>query len=125
MTITEAKARQLIADKQDTEAKKLIADFGDIKVLNGMYGPYITDGKKNAKIPKDTEAKDITEDQAKKLLDEAPAKGKGRRWGGRKTAPKTTKRVVRNSAKNARISKTLLCSAIDNITFICYNNHPE
>ena len=124
MTITEVKARQLIADKLDVEAKKLISDFGDIKVLNGMYY-HITDGKKNAKIPKGTEAKDITEEQAKKLLDEAPAKGKGRRWGGRKTAPKTTKRVVRNSAKNARISKTLLCSAIDNITFICYNNHPE
>lgn len=101
MTITEDKARQLIAAKQDAEAKKLISDFGDIKVLNGMYGPYITDGKKNAKIPKDTEAKDVTQEQAKKLLEEAPAKGKGR-WNGRKSSPKTIKRVVRGSAKKRK-----------------------
>lgn len=101
-TITEDKARQLIADKKDADAKKLISDFGDIKILNGMYGPYITDGKKNAKVPKDTEPKNMTEAEAKKLLEEAPAKGKGRRFGGRRAAPKTTKRVVRKSAKNRK-----------------------
>lgn len=105
MSITEDKARELIAAKQEAEAKKLISDFGDIKVLNGMYGPYITDGKKNAKIPKDTEAKDVTKEQAKKLLDEAPVKSKIR-WGGRKSAQsagqRTTKRVVRRSSKKRK-----------------------
>jgi DNA topoisomerase-1 len=73
-TITLAEARDLYAAKLRVEAEKNIADFGDgIKVLKGRYGPYITDGKKNAKIPKDTEPKDITHDQAKKLLAEAPA----------------------------------------------------
>lgn len=67
-------ARQLYAEKLKAEAEKNIADFGDgIKVLNGRYGPYITDGKKNAKIPKDQDPKKITHDEAKKLLDEAPA----------------------------------------------------
>lgn len=94
LTVTEAKARQLIADKKDAEAKKLINDFGDIKVLNGMYGPYITDGKKNAKIPKDSDPKLITKEEAIKLLAEAPEKGKGRRFV-KKSAPKTTKRVVK------------------------------
>ena len=72
--ITLERALELYQEKLKTEAEKNISDFGDgVKVLNGRYGPYITDGKKNAKIPKDTEPKSITHDQAKKLLDEAPA----------------------------------------------------
>jgi DNA topoisomerase-1 len=74
MTISENKSRQLIEEKREAERKKVIADFGKIRVLNGMYGPYITDGKKNAKIPKDIKPKSITAEKAQKLLDEAPAK---------------------------------------------------
>lgn len=75
--ITEEEARELYADKLKKEAEKNIADFGDIKVLNGRFGPYVTDGAKNAKIPKETDPKTLTEAQAKELLDKAPAK-KGR-----------------------------------------------
>lgn len=72
--ITLEKALELYAAKLKAEAEKNIADFGDgIKVLNGRYGPYITDGKKNAKIPKDTEPKSITHEQARAILAEAPA----------------------------------------------------
>ncbi|MFZ1258157.1 MAG: DNA topoisomerase [Candidatus Saccharimonas sp.] len=72
-------ARELYAAKLQAEAEKTIADFGAIKVLNGRFGPYITDGKKNAKIPKDTDPKSLTEATAKKLLAEAPAKATSRR----------------------------------------------
>ena len=72
-TITLAEARDLYLAKLKTEKEKNIADFGDVKVLNGRYGPYVTDGKKNAKIPKDTDPKKLTEAAAKKLLAEAPA----------------------------------------------------
>ncbi|MFY9228510.1 MAG: type I DNA topoisomerase [Candidatus Microsaccharimonas sp.] len=84
-TITEKEALDLYAAKLKSEAEKNISDFGDgIKVLNGRYGPYVTDGKKNAKIPKDVEPKDITHEQAKKMLDEAPATKK--RFPRRKSA---------------------------------------
>ncbi len=83
--ITEEKARQLYAEKLKAEAEKNIADFGDgIKVLKGRYGPYITDGKKNAKIPKDTDPAKITHEQAKELLAEAPTKPSRRRIPKRK-----------------------------------------
>jgi DNA topoisomerase-1 len=73
-TITLEQALELYATKLKTEAEKNIADFGDgIKVLNGRYGPYITDGTKNAKIPKDVEPKNVTHEQAKELLAAAPA----------------------------------------------------
>lgn len=72
-TITEKEARDLYVAKLKSEAEKNISDFGDgIKVLNGRYGPYITDGKKNAKIPKDQKPEEITHEQAKKLLADAP-----------------------------------------------------
>lgn len=72
--ITLEQALEFYEAKLKTEAEKNISDFGDgIKVLNGRYGPYITDGKKNAKIPKDTDPKSITHEQAKKMIDEAPA----------------------------------------------------
>jgi DNA topoisomerase-1 len=67
-------ARELYAAKLKAEAEKNIADFGDgIKVLNGRYGPYVTDGTKNAKILKDTDPKSITHEQAKAMLAAAPA----------------------------------------------------
>lgn len=74
-TITLEKARELYAAKLQAEAEKNIADFGDgVKVLNGRFGPYITDGSKNAKIPKDTDPKTITHEQALELLKAAPTK---------------------------------------------------
>jgi DNA topoisomerase-1 len=42
-------------------------------VLNGRFGPYVTDGKKNAKIPKETDPKKVSHEDAKKLLAAAPA----------------------------------------------------
>ena len=72
--ITLEKSLELYAAKLKAEAEKNIADFGDgIKVLNGRWGPYITDGKKNAKIPKDTDPTTISHEQAKQMLEAAPA----------------------------------------------------
>lgn len=72
-TITLEKARELYAAKLVAEAEKNIADFGDgVKVLKGRWGPYVTDGKKNAKIDKNTDPGTITHETALKLLTEAP-----------------------------------------------------
>jgi DNA topoisomerase-1 len=86
MTISEAEARKLIAEKQEVERKKLIADFGKLKILNGPYGPYVTDGKINARIPKDVKPESLDQPAAQKLLDEAPKK-RSKRFR-KKAAPK-------------------------------------
>ncbi|HUB92923.1 MAG TPA: type I DNA topoisomerase [Verrucomicrobiae bacterium] len=76
-SITLEKARELYTAKLKAEAEKNIADFGDgIKVLNGRFGPYVTDGKKNAKISKETDPKSITREKALELLAAAPEKSK-------------------------------------------------
>lgn len=83
--VTEEQARKLYSEKLAKDAAKHIAEFaGGIKVLNGPYGPYITDGKKNARIAKDTDPTTITEEQAKALLAAAPAKKRGFRRKVRK-----------------------------------------
>ncbi len=87
-TITEAEARELYAEKQKKDAEKYIAEFpSGIQVLNGRYGPYITDGKKNAKIPKDKDPAKLTEIEAKDLLAATPNKKppfRGRRPAAKK-----------------------------------------
>lgn len=100
--ITEAKARELYQAKIDAEAAKHIAEWGNIQVLNGRYGPYITDGTKNVKIPKDVEPKSITEEQAKEILSKAPAKtAKAKRATTKKATAKkaTTKKTSTRKSK--------------------------
>lgn len=71
LRITEAQARKLLDEAAAAAKAKHIADFGSIKVLRGPYGPYVTDGKKNARIPKSTDPEKLTEADAKKLLEKA------------------------------------------------------
>lgn len=82
-TITHEKALEFIAIKQKADSEKIIQDFSEAKVqiLNGRYGPYASDSKTNAKIPKDQDPKKITLEEAKQLLSE-------RLKGGPKRKPK-------------------------------------
>jgi DNA topoisomerase-1 len=69
-TITLAEAEELYEKKKAS----IIADWGDIKVIIGAYGPYIKGPgrRNNAKIPEGKDPKTITEDEAKKMLAEKP-----------------------------------------------------
>jgi len=103
-TITVERARELIREKQELIANRVINDFGDgIQVLNGRYGPYITDGEKNAKIPKDREPKSLTHDECKALIEAAPVRrGRG---AFKKTAAKKAA-AKKAPAKKAAAKKT-------------------
>ena len=84
--ITIEEAIELINNKREAEANKLIKTFSEmpgLEVLNGRYGPYMAykpEGAKKAvnyKIPKTTDAATLTFDEAKKLMeaqDAAPKK---------------------------------------------------
>ena len=65
---------------------------GEIKVMPGRYGPYVTDGTTNATLPKDVKPEDVSEAQAIELIDaraaKGPAKKKGRKAPAKKAAPK-------------------------------------
>ncbi|MBS0387389.1 MAG: DNA topoisomerase I [Proteobacteria bacterium] len=88
-TVTLERALEVIAAKVLADANRIIQDFPDdkIQVLNGRYGPYITDTTKNARVPKDRDPKTLTLEECKTLLAAAPAKGTRGRFG-RKLSPK-------------------------------------
>jgi DNA topoisomerase-1 len=79
-TITEEEARQLYKEKLAKEKAKNIKEFASgLKIINGPYGPYVTDGKKNARIAKDINPKSLSEATAKEMLEKSPAKKSFRR----------------------------------------------
>ncbi|MCJ7451673.1 MAG: DNA topoisomerase I [Steroidobacteraceae bacterium] len=88
-TITLERAMQLIREKIEVEAARVIRDFPEagVQVLNGRYGPYITDGSKNGKIPKDRDPKSLALEECQAILAAAPER-KGR-WGKKTAAGKT------------------------------------
>jgi DNA topoisomerase-1 len=104
--ITIEQAMELYAEKLKTEAEKNIADFGDgVKVLKGRYGPYITDGAKNAKIPKDTEPASITHEQAIQMLADAPAAKTKGRFAKRTSTTKAKKPATKKPAAKKKAAK--------------------
>lgn len=60
---------------------------GEIKLMAGRYGPYVTDGTTNATLPRDSQPETLTAEQAVTLIDEKAAKGPAKK-GGRKVAAK-------------------------------------
>ncbi len=73
-TITLERAIEVIRAKQEADANRIIQDFGidNIQVLNGRYGPYITDKTRNARMPKDRDPKTLTLEECRTLLAAAP-----------------------------------------------------
>jgi DNA topoisomerase-1 len=87
--ITPERALEVIREKEIADANRLILDFPDagIQVLNGRYGPYITDKARNAKIPKDRDPKALTLEECQTLLAAAPVRSFGK-WGKKNGTPK-------------------------------------
>ncbi len=74
------------------------ASGATLKVLDGRYGPYVTDGTVNASLPKGTSPDALTLDQAQELLAARAAKGPAR-GRGRKTAARKTSGVRKAAAR--------------------------
>jgi DNA topoisomerase-1 len=100
-TVTLERALEVIRLKKEADANRIIQDFGvdNIQVLNGRYGPYITDGKRNARIPKDTDPKSVTLELCRELLAVAPPRGS--RFGRKKTANSKDKAALKDAAAGA------------------------
>src|SRR5690606_20587061 len=99
-TIDLARAVFLIEEKEEIARNRIIKEFegSDIQVLNGRYGPYISDGKLNGRIPKDREPASLTLEEVTRLLEETGKPRRGR--FGKKAAAKKA------PAKKAATKKT-------------------
>ena len=95
-TVTLERALEAIEAKKLADANRIIIDFGvdDIQVLNGRYGPYITDRQRNARIPKERDPKSMTLEECRALLAAAPVRPQRGRFGkakGKSAAPRGQK----------------------------------
>ena len=102
------RALELIAEKKKVDAERIIKEFKDegIVILKGRYGPYITDGSINARIPKDQEPSDLTLEQWQDLIKES-AENKTKRGGKKKAGKKKTakKKVSKKKTSKKRTTK--------------------
>ncbi|KAA3655813.1 MAG: DNA topoisomerase I [Calditrichaeota bacterium] len=81
-SISLERALEIIDEKKKEDANRIIQQFAGstVQVLNGRYGPYITDGSKNARIPKSIPPESLTLEECLHYLEKAPTKkGRGRR----------------------------------------------
>ena len=99
-TLSLDRAIELILAKRQAEANKYIKEFPEnpaVKVVNGQYGPYLAVGKRNVKIPKDTDPTTLTLEQCLELAggEPAPARSDGSgKTPVKKVATKATAKVT-------------------------------
>jgi DNA topoisomerase-1 len=91
-TVSREQALELIAAHQEALANRILRTFpgSHLQILNGRFGPYITDGKKNVRVPKGREPESLRLDECEILVREAPEKKK-RVVHRRTTAPAKAK----------------------------------
>jgi DNA topoisomerase-1 len=103
-TIELPRAIELIEGKRIADANRTIKLFDEnpeIQVLNGRFGPYIKAGKKNVKIPKGKDPKELTLEECVTLAAAAPEK-KGRGFFKRAAPAADTPEVPAKAAKTAK-----------------------
>ncbi len=105
-TVTLERALELVKEKKEFDATREIKIFADagIKILRGRYGPYITDGTKNARIPKDVEDPEtLTLETCQELIEKAPMPKSKRKKASKKKVVK--KKTVKKKATKKKTAK--------------------
>lgn len=107
--VTLKHALKLIEEKKEFEANRIIKTFegSDIQVLRGRYGPYITDGHKNARMPKEREPESLTQAECEELIAAAPDRKRGKKKvSKKKTVSKKTATKKKTTKKKTSKKKT-------------------
>ena len=103
-TISLEEALPLYQAKVDS----IIADWGDIMIINGAYGPYVKGPgrRNNVKIPKETDASSVTLAQAKEMLENKPKTTRRGTRGRRKTTKAKTAKTTKSAKTAKKATKT-------------------
>ncbi|MCS6982225.1 MAG: type I DNA topoisomerase [Flavobacteriales bacterium] len=87
-TISFEEALKLIEKKFSGKSANLIKEFdgSELRILQGPYGPYITDGKKNYRLPRTVEdPMNLTLEEVKAIITESSGKAGGSKKSRKKT----------------------------------------
>jgi DNA topoisomerase-1 len=68
-SVTMERAIEIISEKNEDDRKKVIKDYGEIKVLNGRYGPYLVRDKQNYRLPKGTDPEKLTKEECISIIE--------------------------------------------------------
>ena len=68
-TLSSERAVEIILEKNESDKKKVLKDFGDIMLLNGRYGPYLVKDKLNYRLPKGSEAEKLSKEDCIKIIE--------------------------------------------------------
>jgi DNA topoisomerase-1 len=100
-------ALELVAAKIQADLDRILRTWegSDVQVLKGRWGPFITDGKKNARMLKDREVESLTLEECLAAIAAAPDKRRGKKAAKKKTAKKKTAKK-RSSKKKTRKKAT-------------------
>lgn len=70
-SLTIQRAVEIIKEKGEIDKKKIIKDFGEIRVLNGRYGPYLAKDNKNYRLPKGKDAEKLTKEECLMIIEKS------------------------------------------------------
>ncbi|MEI6047959.1 MAG: type I DNA topoisomerase [Bacteroidota bacterium] len=68
-TVPFERAVEVICEKNESDKKKVLKDFGDIMLLNGRYGPYLVKNKLNYRLPKGSDSGKLTKEDCIKIIE--------------------------------------------------------
>jgi DNA topoisomerase-1 len=107
--ITLEQAQEIITEKKIEDANRIIETFDDgIQILNGRWGPYVTDGNKNGKIIKGTDPKTLSHEDCIEILVNTPEKkSRFKKKTKKKVAKKKTtkKKTAKKKASKKKATK--------------------
>jgi DNA topoisomerase-1 len=114
-TVELPQALELIAAKKQADLDRILRtwDGSDVQILKGRWGPFISDSKKNARMPKDREVESMTLEECVAALEAAPDKRRGKKSTKKKAAKKkaskkrlTKKKAGKKKAKRAKATNS-------------------
>ncbi|MGA1977535.1 MAG: type I DNA topoisomerase [Bacteroidales bacterium] len=67
-SVTIERAKEIINEKNEKEKKKVIRDYGEVQIMNGKYGPYLSKDKSNYRLPKGTDPEKLTREDCLDII---------------------------------------------------------
>ena len=109
-TVTLERALELVVAKKEADSQKYIKEIKNgeeiLQILNGRFGPYVTNGSINASIPKTIDPATLELEAALELLEKAKERKAKRGATNKATAGKTAKKSGSTTGKNSRSKAT-------------------